>query len=105
LVAEAAEAKALNTAEAVQSIELKVADLRAEAGRVEAARGEASDPDLTLAGEPNDVIAALVVGEAGEGGVEIEGDRGALDALRAIVVLPDRLRREAEASLAVAPAA
>lgn len=73
--------------------------LRIEDGRVEASRGEAHDPDLTLSGAPNDVIAALVVGEAAGENVEIEGDRDALDALRAIVVLPDRLRREAEAAL------
>jgi len=80
----------------------KAFQLRIENGRVEAARGEAPDPDLTLAGAPSDVIAALVVGEAGEEKVEIEGDRDALEALRGIVVLPDRLRREAEATLPAA---
>jgi DNA-binding HxlR family transcriptional regulator len=68
--------------------------MRIEDGRVDAERGEAQ-ADLTLSGAPRDVIAALVVGEAGEGDVEIEGDRDALEALRAMVALPDRLREEA----------
>ena len=66
--------------------------LRVAGGWIDAERGEAQEPDLTLAGLPRDVIAALVVGEAGEEGVEIEGDREALEALRAMVVLPERLR-------------
>lgn len=74
--------------------------LRIEDGWIAAARGEAEDPDLTLAGEPADVLAALVAGEAGEEGVEIEGDRGALDELRAMIVLPERLREVARASVA-----
>jgi DNA-binding HxlR family transcriptional regulator len=69
--------------------------LRIENGWIAAARGEAEDPDLTLAGEPADVLAALVAGEAGEEGVEIEGDRGALEELRAMVALPKRLREVA----------
>jgi DNA-binding HxlR family transcriptional regulator len=69
--------------------------LRVEDGRIAAGRGEAERADLTLAGEPADVLAALAVGAAGEGGVEIEGDRGALEALRAMVVLPERLREAA----------
>ena len=48
------------------------------------------------------MIAALVAGEAAEDGVEIEGDRAALEQLRAMVVLPERLREEA---LALAGAA
>jgi DNA-binding HxlR family transcriptional regulator len=75
--------------------------LRIEDGQIDAERGEAPNPDLTLAGTPRDVIAALVVGEAGEADVEIEGDRDALEALRAMVVLPERLREDA---LAAAPA-
>ena len=74
--------------------------LRIEDGWIAAARGEAEDPDLILAGEPADVLAALVAGEAGEEGVEIEGDRGALDELRAMIVLPERLREVARASVA-----
>jgi hypothetical protein len=52
------------------------------------------------------VLAALVAGEAAEQGIEIEGDRGALERLRAMVVLPERLR-QAAVSLAAdaAPAA
>jgi DNA-binding HxlR family transcriptional regulator len=69
--------------------------LRVEDGWIAASRGEADDPDVTLSGEPRDVLAALVAGESGEAGVEIEGDRGALDELRAMVVLPDRLREAA----------
>lgn len=69
--------------------------LRVEDGWIAASRGEADDPDVTLGGEPRDVLAALVAGESGEAGVEIEGDRGALDELRAMVVLPDRLREAA----------
>ena len=69
--------------------------LRIEDGWISAARGEAEDPDLVLAGDPADVLAALVAGEAGEAGVEIEGDRGALEELRAMVILPERLREVA----------
>lgn len=68
--------------------------LRIEGGEIAVERGAAADADLSLAGEPRDVVAALV-DEAGEDEVEIEGDRGALAELRAMVVLPDRLRAEA----------
>ncbi len=78
--------------------------LRVEGGWIAAARGEAEEPDITLAGEPADVLAALVAGEAGEAGIEIEGDRGALEELRAMVVLPERLR-EAALALVGEPAA
>jgi DNA-binding HxlR family transcriptional regulator len=78
--------------------------LRIEGGSIEVDRGEAPDADLALAGEPRDVVAALV-DEAGEAGVEIEGDRAALAQLRAMVVLPDRLRAEALAVIGAAPAA
>jgi DNA-binding HxlR family transcriptional regulator len=74
--------------------------LRIEDGWIAAARGEAEDPDLVLAGEPADVLAALVAGEPGERGIEIEGDRGALEELRAMVVLPERLREVAFAFVA-----
>jgi DNA-binding HxlR family transcriptional regulator len=69
--------------------------LRIEDGWIAAARGEANDPELTLAGEPAEVLAALVAGEAAEQGVEVEGDRGVLEELRAMVVLPERLRQAA----------
>ena len=78
-----------------QSYALRIAD-----GWIAASRGEADDPDLVLGGEPSDVLAALVAGEAGEERIEIEGDRGALDELRAMVVLPDRLRQAAFALVA-----
>jgi DNA-binding HxlR family transcriptional regulator len=69
--------------------------LRLEGGWISAARGEAEAPDLILAGEPAAVLAALVVGGAAEKGIEIEGDPAALDQLRAMVVLPERLRAAA----------
>jgi len=70
-----------------QSYSLRIRD-----GWIAASRGEADDPDLTLSGEPAEVLAALVAGDAAEQGVEIQGDRGALEKLRAMVVLPERLR-------------
>jgi DNA-binding HxlR family transcriptional regulator len=69
--------------------------LRIEEGWIAASRGEADDPDVTLTGEPADVLVALVAGEPGERRVEVEGDRDALEQLRAMVVLPDRLRQAA----------
>lgn len=74
--------------------------LRIANGWIDAERGEAQDPTLVLSGAPRDVIAALVGGEAGEAGVEIEGDRDALEALRSMIVLPDRLRDDALAAIA-----
>lgn len=74
--------------------------LRIEEGWIAAARGEAEDPDVTLAGEPAAVLSALVAGDAGERNVEVEGDRGALEELRAMVVLPERLREAALAFIA-----
>jgi len=64
-------------------------------GWIAAERGEFANPDLTLAGEPRAVISALVVGEASEGEVTVEGDPAALSALRSMVVLPERLQDEA----------
>jgi DNA-binding HxlR family transcriptional regulator len=74
--------------------------LRIEDGWIEASRGEADDADVSLAGEPADVLAALVAGEEAEAAVEIEGDRAALESLRAMVELPDGLRRAALAEVA-----
>src|SRR6188474_1800086 len=71
-------------------------------GWIDAERGELVDPDLTLAGDPRAVLAALVVGGEAEEGIEVEGDAAALEALRAMVDLPNRLREEA---LAEAPQA
>ena len=79
--------------------------LRIEDGWISASRGEAKDPDLVLAGEPADVLAALVAGEPAERLIEIEGDRGALEELRAMVVLPERLREAALALAAAEPTA
>jgi DNA-binding HxlR family transcriptional regulator len=75
--------------------------LRVADGWVAATRGEAEDPDLTLAGEPSAVLLALILGEVAEEGVEIEGDREALARLRAMIDLPERLRTEAQAIAAV----
>jgi DNA-binding HxlR family transcriptional regulator len=72
--------------------------LRVEDGWIAASRGEADDADVTLAGEPEGVIAALVAGD--EGAVEVDGDRDALEALRAMVELPPALREAALAELA-----
>jgi DNA-binding HxlR family transcriptional regulator len=80
--------------------------LRIEEGWISAARGEAGDPDVTLAGEPAAVLAVLVAGEMAEQGVEIGGDRRALEELRAMIVLPERLRAAAlEVAVGVEPAA
>lgn len=77
-----------------QSYELRIAD-----GWIEATRGAPAKADLRLAGTPIGIIAALVAGEAGEEGVEIDGDRELLDELRSHVGLPERLREEALAAL------
>ncbi len=82
--------------------------LRVEHGWIAGARREAEDPDLSLAGEPADVLAMLVAGPEAELGVEIDGDRDALAQLRAMIVLPERLRQVAFAYVAarsVEPAA
>ncbi len=71
--------------------------LRIEDGWVAAERGEAFDPELTLAGPSQAVLGAFVFGELAESEVEIEGDRAALATLRAAVVLPERLREGAQA--------
>lgn len=76
--------------------------LQIEDGWISASRGEPDDPDLTLGGEPAAVLAALVAGETAEQGVEIEGDHAALEQLRAMVVLPERLRQAALATVAAA---
>ncbi|HWA53850.1 MAG TPA: winged helix-turn-helix transcriptional regulator [Solirubrobacterales bacterium] len=73
--------------------------LRIEDGWTTIGRGAANDPDLSLAGSPVEVVAALVVGDTGVGNVEIEGDRDLLERLRGMVVIPDRLRAEAEAAV------
>lgn len=74
--------------------------LRVEKGWIAASRGEAEDPDLVLSGEPAPVLTALVAGGVAEERVEIEGDRSALEDLRAWIVLPERLRQTARALVA-----
>ena len=70
-----------------QSYELRIAD-----GWIEISRGAAANADLSLSGTPIGVIAALVAGEEGEDGVEIDGDRALLKELRSLVVIPEHLR-------------
>ncbi len=70
--------------------------LRARDGWIEASRGGVGEPDLTLSGTPIEVLAAVVIGTAGVPGVEIEGEETLLDWLREMVVVPDRLREEAQ---------
>jgi len=79
--------------------------LRIEDGWIEASRGEATDANLTLAGDPADVLAALVNGGPVESGIDIQGERELLEVLRAMVVLPDRLREAALAEVGAASAA
>jgi DNA-binding HxlR family transcriptional regulator len=84
--------------------------LRIKNGWIEATRGESAAIDLCLSGAPIDVMSALVLGRGGDGdvdgdgGVEIDGDLGALEALRSMVVIPERLREEALAEAVGAPA-
>lgn len=77
-----------------QSYELSIAD-----GWIDAGRGATANADVTLAGSPIAVIAALVAGEAGEAGVEVDGDRDLLDELRSMIVIPEHLREEALVAL------
>lgn len=77
--------------------------LRVADGHSTAGRGHAEDPDLTLSGSAPDLIAAIVVGGEAEDRVEMEGAEEALRQLRTMVVLPERLRAEAEASVAQLP--
>jgi hypothetical protein len=70
--------------------------LRAREGWIEGSRGTLGEPDLVLGGSPVEILAAVVVGTAGVPGVEIEGDVGLLDELRSIVVIPARMRDEAQ---------
>jgi DNA-binding HxlR family transcriptional regulator len=70
--------------------------LRARDGWISCARGARGEADLKLSGSPIEAIAAVVVGPAGVPGVEIEGDAALLDKLHAMVVMPERLREEAQ---------
>jgi DNA-binding HxlR family transcriptional regulator len=69
--------------------------LRIYDGAVTAERGEAHEPDLTLDGTPRDVLAVLMAGDEAVTDVRVAGDREALERLRAMVALPERLRAEA----------
>ncbi len=77
-----------------QSFELRIAD-----GWIWVSRGAPADADVGLSGTPIAVIAAFVAGEAGEEGVEIDGDRELLEELRSLVVIPEHLREEAQAAV------
>lgn len=78
--------------------------LRFEDGWIAASSADAQGADLILEGGPVNLIAVLVLGEAGEGNVEIEGERQILEELRSMVVLPKRLRAEADAAVEAATA-
>jgi DNA-binding HxlR family transcriptional regulator len=69
-------------------------ELRIEDGWVAARRGAAEEPDFVLAGEPAAILVALVTGEPGAAGVELEGSGAAFERLRTAIVLPERLRAE-----------
>jgi hypothetical protein len=79
--------------------------VRVSGGHVSAVRGEIDDPDLVLSGPPRAVIAALVLGEDHGEGVAIEGDRALFEELRGAVVLPARLREDAQTSIDAAATA
>jgi DNA-binding HxlR family transcriptional regulator len=70
--------------------------LHARDGWIEASRGSLGEPDLTLSGSPIEVLAAVVIGPAGVPGVEVEGETTLLDWLSEMVVVPQRLREEAQ---------
>lgn len=77
--------------------------LRIAGGSTSAGRGEAEAPDLILTGSAPDLIAAIVLGGESERRIEVEGDGEALRQIRSMVVLPERLRAEAEARAAAPP--
>jgi DNA-binding HxlR family transcriptional regulator len=73
--------------------------LRIAAGSIAAGRGGIDVADLTLEGPPLQVIAAVTVGGDAFEGVLAEGSPEALTTLRAMVVVPEALREEAQATL------
>jgi DNA-binding HxlR family transcriptional regulator len=77
-----------------QSYELRIAN-----GWIDAARGEIANCDLSLAGSPIEVIAALLTAEADYMEVDVEGDRELLEKLRAMILIPEHLREEALAAV------
>ena len=80
--------------------------LRVEDGWVQAERGLAEDADLRLSGTPWEVMATLIADQdLGELGAEVEGDPGALEALRAMVALPEAHLEGAQGEVAAAAAA
>jgi DNA-binding HxlR family transcriptional regulator len=83
----------------------QVFGLRIEDGWIEARRGIVEGADLILSGPPAAVVAALVIGDAVEGGIEIEGDREALETLRSLTAVPERLREEALVEFGAEPVA
>jgi DNA-binding HxlR family transcriptional regulator len=70
--------------------------LRARDGWIDGSRGRTGDADLILSGMPIEVLAAVVGGPAEVPGVEIEGDSALLERLHEMVVIPERLRKEAQ---------
>ena len=78
--------------------------LQIAGGQIEAERGEAVAPDLTLTGPPRAILGALVMGSGAATEVEIAGDIEAFEALCAAVVLPERLREDAVEAIGAAGA-
>jgi DNA-binding HxlR family transcriptional regulator len=74
--------------------------LSAKEGWIAASRGAVGETDLTLAGSPIEVLAAVVVGPDVVPEVEIQGDTELLSNLSAMVVVPSHLREEAVATFA-----
>jgi DNA-binding HxlR family transcriptional regulator len=70
-------------------------ELRIANGWIDAARSEIANCDLSLAGSPIEVIAALLTAEADYMEVDVEGDRELLEQLRSMVSIPEHLREEA----------
>lgn len=77
-----------------QSYELRIAD-----GWIDAVRGDSANGDIGLTGTPIAILAALFAGEAGEAGVDVDGDRELLEELRSMIVIPEQLREEATAAM------
>jgi DNA-binding HxlR family transcriptional regulator len=70
--------------------------LEARDGLIAGSRDQIGDADLSLSGSPVEILAAVVVGPAGVPEVEIEGDAALLDQLHGMVIIPERLREEAQ---------
>jgi DNA-binding HxlR family transcriptional regulator len=74
----------------------QIFSLQAREGWIDGTRGSVGEPDLVLSASPIEVLAAVVVGPAGVPGLEVEGDANLLDQLQQMVVIPQRLREEAQ---------